>query len=478
MLEKLSFSVNSGTCSNHRVRCLGKLSNRRDAWRFLHVVVSAGMSLACTLGVSAASTKEYVLGPQDKLRIKVYEWRASRDTIFAWGALNDVYTVGPNGSVSLPLVGEIKAAGLTTGEIANSIGDSLMKSIGLVRKPDTAVEIVQFRPFYVVGKVTQSGEFAYRPGLTVLQALSIAGGLRTREDKDARFEREVIQGRGDMSLLRLNEANLLARKARLEAELSHASDIQFPPQLASRIQDDVIGMLLKQERLIFQARSEGLVTQIKALQGLREFLQKELASLEAQLVFLDKQIGSIQKELTAVSALVAKGLAAAPREFSLERTLAQAQSERLSAETSLLRGRQEISKTDISILELQEGRKNEITIDLRQTQAELDALDSKTETARRLLYDSAISAPNLLARRADADLAAPIYTIFRPSAEGTTVQIQANETSVVEPGDTIKVEIPLAPDETGALGLTSTERHEAPGIELKAETVGDTVGIP
>lgn len=477
MLDDPSFSIDKGACSNHRTRCHDRLSNRREAWRLLPVVASAGF-LACMLGVSAANAKEYVLGPQDKLRIKVYEWRASRDTIFAWGALNDVYTVGPNGSVSLPLVGEIKAAGLTTGEIANSIGNSLMKSVGLVREPDTAVEIVQFRPFYVVGKVTQSGEFAYRPGLTVLQALSIAGGLRTREDKDARFEREVIQGRGDVSLLRLNEANLLARKARLEAELSHASDIQFPPQLTSRIQDDVFAMLINQERLIFQARSEGLDIQIKALQGLREFLQKELASLEAQLVFLDKQIGSIQKEFTAVSALVAKGLATAPREFSLERALAQAQSERLSAETSLLRGRQEISKTDISILELQDGRKNEITIDLRQTQAELDALDSKTQTARRLLYDSAISAPNLLAHRADADLAAPIYTIFRPSADGTTVQIQAKETSVVEPGDTIKVEIPLAPDETGVLDLISTERHEAPGIELKAETVGDTVGIP
>ncbi|RWK62058.1 MAG: sugar ABC transporter substrate-binding protein [Mesorhizobium sp.] len=478
MLDDPSFSIDRGTCSNHRARCSGRLSNRRKAWRLLHVVVSAVMSLACMLGVSAANAKDYVLGPQDKLRVKVYEWRASRDTIFGWDAINDEYTVGPNGSVSLPLVGEIKAAGLTTGEIANSIGYRLMKSVGLMRKPDTAVEIVQYRPFYVVGKVTQSGEFAYRPGLTVLQALSIAGGLRTREDRDARFEREVILGRGDVTLLRLNEANLLARKARLEAELSHASDIQFPAQLTSRIQDDVFSMLMNQERLIFQARSKGLDTQIKALHGLREFLQKELASLEAQLVFLDKQIDSIQKELTAVSALVVKGLAAAPREFSLERALAQAQSERLSAETSLLRGRQEISKTEISILQLEDGRKNEITIDLRQTQAELDALDSKTETARRLLYDSAISAPNLLARRADADLAAPIYTIFRPSADGTTAQIQANETSVVEPGDTIKIEIPLAPDETGALDLTSTERHEAPGIELKAETAGDTVGIP
>ncbi|RWK95486.1 MAG: sugar ABC transporter substrate-binding protein, partial [Mesorhizobium sp.] len=120
------------------------LTNRRDAWRLLHVVLSAGLGLACMLSTSAVNAKEYVLGPQDKIRIKVYEWRASRDTIFAWAALNDEYTVGPNGSISLPLVGEIKAVGLTAGQVANSIGDSLMKSVGLARKPNTAVEIVQF----------------------------------------------------------------------------------------------------------------------------------------------------------------------------------------------------------------------------------------------------------------------------------------------------------------------------------------------
>lgn len=478
MLEDPSLLIDSGNYSICRTRYSDDPSNPRSVKHLLHVAVSAGLSLACILGTSSANSEEYILGPQDKLRVKVYEWRASRDTIFAWAALNDVYTVGPDGSVSLPLVGEIKAAGLTTSKIANSIGDSLMKSVGLARPPNTAVEIVEFRPFYVVGKVMQSGEFAYRPGLTVLQALSLAGGLRTREDKDARFEREVILGRGDISLLRLNEANLLVRKARLEAELSHASEIELPSELATLIQANAIAMIVKQERSIFRARSEGLDTQIKALQNLREFLEKELASLEKQLVFLDKQIDSILNELKGVSALVVQGLAVAPREFSLQRTLAQAQSERLSAETSLLRGRQEISRTDISILELQDGRRNEVTIELRQTQAELDALESKTETAWRLLYDSEVSAPYLLARRAEMEFAAPIYTIFRPAADRTTVQIQAGETSAVEPGDTIKIEIPMMPDETGAMDVVSTERKQASGMVFQEDTFGDAIDIP
>lgn len=478
MLEDPSLSIDNGTCPIRRSRSPDNPSNRRPSARLLHVVVSAGLSLACILGASSAGAKEYLLGPQDKLRVKVYEWRPSRDTIFAWDALNDTYTVGPDGSVSLPLVGEIKAGGLTINEIANSIGESLMKNVGLARSPNIAVEIVQFRPFYVVGKVTQSGEFAYRPGLTVLQALSLAGGLRTREDKDARFEREAIQSRGDISLLRLSEVSLLARRARLEAELSHASAVEFPPEITSRVQEDAVAMTMTQERLIFQARSEGMDTQIKALQSLREFLDRELGSLGEQLIFLDKQIESIQKELNNVSALVGKGLAVAPREFALERTLAQTQGEKLSAETSLLRGRQEISKTDISIIELQDGRRNEVTNDLRQVQAELDALKSKTETTQRLLYDSEVSAPNLRAREAESGRATPVYTIFRSLADGTTEQIPATETSAVEPGDTVKIDIPLTPDETGMLGAISAGRKQASGMARQADAASDSVAIP
>jgi polysaccharide biosynthesis/export protein len=412
--------------------------------RFLgRLALSVTLSVFAAGGPTAAiANDEYVLGPQDKLRIKIYEWRASRDVIFEWTALNDVFTVSAGGSLSLPFAGEIRAAGLTPNRLANAIGEELMRNMGLGRRPDAAVEVVQYRPFYIVGHVMQPGEFPYRPELTVLQALSIAGGLRTKDESIARFEREVIQGRGEVGLLGLENINLLARKARLEAELKDAEKIQFPGPLVSRQADRAVALLMEQERSIFQARREGLHTQIRALENLRAFLEKELASLDAQLVFHDRQIASIQKELKDVSSLVSKGLAAAPREMSLERALAQYQSERLTAETSLLRARQEISKTEITILELRNRYTNEITVTLRQTQAELDALGRKAETAIEMLHESEISAPRLLARRAQAARAKPVYTIVR-TTEGRSEELPATETSMVKPGDTLRVEIPM-----------------------------------
>jgi polysaccharide export outer membrane protein/exopolysaccharide production protein ExoF len=418
----------------------------RPAQRVSRIVGSvAGIALCLAAGIqSPAMAGDYQLGPQDKVRLKIYEWRPSRDEIFEWTALNDQFTIGAGGELSLPLVGGVDAAGTTPSELGHVISQRLMQHMGLARQPDVAVEVVQFRPFYMVGQVMQPGEFPYRPGLTVLQALSIAGGLRTREENLARLEREVIAGKGDVDLLKLNYVSLLARKARLEAEQRGMNEVVFPKQLTDRQEDSTVRLMMDQERSVFSARRDGMATQARALKELKEFLVKETDSLEQQLTFFDTQIELVQKELSGVSSLVSKGFTAAQREMSVQRDMAQIQSSRLAAETALLRARQETSRTDISILELQNQRMNEVATALRETQMQLDEITRKADTAVQLLHDSEMTAPRLLALRSQAANAQPKYTIVRLTAQGGT-ELTATESTEVQPGDTVKVEIPLPP---------------------------------
>ena len=433
---------------------------------FRYALAAALLLASAAADLRSATAGEYLLGPQDKLRLKIYEWRASRDVIFEWTALNDQFVVGANGSLFLPFIGEVRAEGVAPGDLAREIGERLMRHMGLGRQPDVAVEVVQFRPFYIVGHVTQSGEFPYRPGMTVLQAVGIAGGLRTREESIARLEREVIAGRGEVSVLALTNISLQVRKARLEAEAKGEDSITFPPALSGRSADGTVKLMMEQEQAVFKARRQGRDTQLRSLAQLRDFLEKEIVTLQAQLAFSDKQIELVQKELRGVSTLVKEGLAAAPREMLLERTLAQIQSERLSTETSLLRARQEISRTEISALELRNHYDYEVAEALRETQGLLNEVASKGDTAVQLLHESEISAPRLLASRAAAARAQPTYTIIRRSEGGETRQIAATETTEVEPGDTIKVEMPLPPSledtdisRNGWSALTSSEEN-------------------
>ncbi len=382
---------------------------------------------------------QYRLGPQDRVRLKIYEWRPSRDTIFEWTALNDEFTVGPDGSLSLPFVGAVKAAGQEPVELSLTIADLLVRAMGLGVAPDVAVEIVEFRPVYITGDVVEPGAFPYRPELTVLQAVSLAGGVRPRSDKDERFVRELIAGRGEVNVLAVDRLSLVARKARLEAELEGAEKIAFPSSVSERQFDDMGTIFMEQETAIFEARRAGLDAQLRALASLRAFLEREVRALQKRLDLLDQQIASLEAEFANVGQLVEQGLAVAPREMALERSLLQIRSDRVTAESALLRAQQDISRTDVSILELRSNRDNEVASLLKEVQAELNQTERRTDTALLLLRESETYAPSTFMGSEAAQLP-PRITIVRPTTDGI-VEIPAEETSALNPGDTVKVEL-------------------------------------
>ena len=58
--------------------------------------------------------------------------------------------------------------------------------LALSERPNTSIEIIQFRPFFVMGDLERPGEYAYRPGITALQAVSLAGGFYRAASADTR----------------------------------------------------------------------------------------------------------------------------------------------------------------------------------------------------------------------------------------------------------------------------------------------------
>ncbi|HKM62602.1 MAG TPA: MFS transporter [Acidisphaera sp.] len=105
----------------------------------------------------------YRLGPGDKVRI----------ITFGEEQLTGEFRVNDSGMIALPLVGGVKAAGLTSSELEAAVGDALVKA-GLLRKPSVTVEIIEYRHIYVLGEVNKPGEYAYHPGMTVLSAVAVA----------------------------------------------------------------------------------------------------------------------------------------------------------------------------------------------------------------------------------------------------------------------------------------------------------------
>lgn len=110
----------------------------------------------------------YRLGAADKLRV----------TTFGEPTLTGEFTVGGNGVVSLPLVGDIAAQGITVAEFRDRFVDALKD--GYIADPRVSVEVLTYRPYYVLGEVTRPGEYPYTNNLTVLNAVATAGGYTYR----------------------------------------------------------------------------------------------------------------------------------------------------------------------------------------------------------------------------------------------------------------------------------------------------------
>jgi polysaccharide export outer membrane protein/exopolysaccharide production protein ExoF len=411
--------------------------------RFLMLIISAFL----VVGTAAAGAEPYTLGPQDKLRLRVFEWRAPVDQVYEWTALNGDFVVSSSGTVSLPLLGEISAAGLSPNELAEAISKQMADEMKLRWPPKVAVEVAEYRPFFIVGAVAKPGAYPYQPGLTILRALSIAGGLpRLGEAGGLRHGREVIAGRGQVTQLALKTNELEARKARLEAELKRAEMITFPEELEKARSNPDFARVLEQEESIFKARRTAVDTQVSTLNQLKTYLVSEIDALAQQVELKKGEHATVKQELGNVTTLVEKGLSVSGRQFSLERLSAQLSSDQLQLETALLKAKQEISRTEVAIDETINNRAIEVASLLRATEAELEDTLVRYKTEEKLLYDSEIVFPRLMtSRRQDSARNEPKYLLVRV-IDGASQEIAAVETTDVMPGDTIKIELPMLDD--------------------------------
>jgi polysaccharide export outer membrane protein len=131
---------------------------------------TGGPYAAAPYGYASASLYEqpYTLDAGDKLRI----------VVFGQDGISNAYVVDAGGNVNLPLVGTVPARGATTGQLSQRIAERLKQ--GYVREPHVTVEVEAYRPFFILGEVTNPGQYPYVADMTVEKAIAIAGGFAPR----------------------------------------------------------------------------------------------------------------------------------------------------------------------------------------------------------------------------------------------------------------------------------------------------------
>jgi polysaccharide export outer membrane protein len=165
--------------------------DRLSGWlRRLSAACLLALCVACASGADPVpadaadapqvALEDYRLGPGDRLRV----------IVFNEADLSGEFVVSPAGAISYPLVGEFFAQGKTMAEFAGGLTEALRR---YVRQPNVSVEVLNYRPFFILGEVGEPGTYPYSVGLTVMNAVATASGFTPRADTRRVFIKHADQ---------------------------------------------------------------------------------------------------------------------------------------------------------------------------------------------------------------------------------------------------------------------------------------------
>ncbi|MDB5560937.1 MAG: exopolysaccharide biosynthesis protein [Hyphomicrobiales bacterium] len=427
-----------------------RLPIKETAFR-ARLIALAGVGLAffALSGATLAQAEPYRLAPQTRLRLSVVQFMPSRGEFQRWDALGGEVVVSPEGNILLPVLGSVTVGNLDAAGLAAEIAKRLQAKIGLVDLPDATVEIVEYPPVYMVGNVKTPGQYQFRPGMMVLQAMALAGGEFRSESQGG--QSETIKLQGDLQDIAADILRTSARIARLQAELAGAKQLQLPPELTKASAAAAAGEIATQEQTIFTARTNELNRQTTSLSELGDLYLAEIDVLQQKSKALDQQVAQSEEELAGVTSLVQKGVATVSRRSDLERTLAGLRSDRLDNTIATMTARQDLNESKRNLAKLQDDRRTEVSLALQGEQTNLERLQLRQTTTLRVLRQ----ANELIANEKQSEVVkarGPVFSIVR-QVNGASEEIAASEATSLMPGDLVKVALSLdtAPTATPAL---------------------------
>ena len=161
------------------------------AFLFLFVF-SAMLASTLALGQTGSEQPVYTLDAGDKLKV----------TVFGEEELSGEFEVDGAGFLAMPLIGEVEARGLSLRGMEKRVVEKLKN--GFLKAPRVNVEVLNYRPFYILGEVKKPGSFPYVDGMTVVMAVALAGGFTYRAKKS------------DIIITRAHDPKRTKRKAQIE----------------------------------------------------------------------------------------------------------------------------------------------------------------------------------------------------------------------------------------------------------------------
>lgn len=396
----------------------------------------AAASLALLIGTAPASA-EYLLRPGDEVEIGVSGLSESKSRT----------VIGIDGMGSIPLAGYLKADGLTLPEFRTLVQDTLsvknvrrlgvggQEMVSAIDRDEVAVSIVSFRPVYLSGDISKPGEQGFRPGMTVRQAISIAGGfdiMRIRMDNPFLA---VIDQKSEYETLRAEHMREAVRVARLEAELGGAADftgdgldLNGDPELKRAI--------LSLERQRFVLRRDDLRKERLSLSRRLDLGRKQGSDLQEQ---VDKEREGVQSdtaEYNRMADLLSRGAVVAPRVTEARRSLLLSSTRLLQTTVQAAATQREVQEVSRKLEKLEDSNRLDIASELQDAKVKLEGWRSRLAgIGQKLVYTGMVKSQLVRDNAGRAEI-----TIMRQGPGGQS-RLRADEDTPLDPGDVVDVSL-------------------------------------
>lgn len=301
-----------------------------------------------------------------------------------WGSndLSGEYAIDPDNSMSIPRLGRIEVGGMSMAELEVM----LARKLSSIMRTDVtvAIEVANFRPYYIMGHVAEPGAIEWRPGLKVIQAISLARGVLRTETAQA-----VSGTTGQQSRTQLTFA--LAQLARLKAEREGGEVVASKERIAHLISTVpetnrlTLTNLMNRQNDMLEEQRQIMDAQLVGFRRERETAERELDALKSQEQFVRAQVDITRAQLSGLEELKEKKLVANARFLEQKSDLMQIEVRYAEIKSQLERAQARLTTIDQQIVIVPQQRRAELSerIDtLEREVAQLELVSGVTDSAQ------------------------------------------------------------------------------------------------
>jgi polysaccharide export outer membrane protein len=379
------------------------------------------------------------IGAGDVLEIRVFGDASTN-------ALSGRYVVDAEGSISFPLLGHIRVAGQMPDEAAKTIAGGLETGVSVLAV--VTVSVAEFAPVFVVGDVDRPGAIPYRPGMTIMELVLLAGGIPQPDQNalDTATQRVAEHELADFLLS--------VQIARLHSEVDGSDlDLRRLPAAGSAEQKKILDSQLS----VFAARRESNASTLRSYEAQRTRAVQEVSSLSRSIEIQDEEVSSTEEEIQTQANLTERGLSTQTRVNEIRKDLARARLQALEFRTELFRAEQALLLAEQNIRELDVNADKQNLEEIARLEAERAKNASQLDLARRLL--SSLRATGTVSQRVLGRRA--VYTLFRRSGTAYQDGTTAGELTELHRADIVRVDI----EGDAGVGEASGEGSVAQGAD-------------